>query len=220
VPADLPNFLAETSNQPDWLSKGCKMRKTLAVVVVLSLIFVAAAVWPFTALYDIATKAEAADSVALNERLDLPALRRSLTNQLIRTYIRISGIRVNPGGIIAGVAGSIVDPIVEKLMTPEVLTAMLRTGWPGTVLAERPAGLRGLASVRSDSLWALFLSSNYGLSGVSVSVPPNMPAAQQYRVTLSLSKQGWRLSALDMPEQIQVKLVEQLLAQRVPSAAQ
>jgi hypothetical protein len=47
-----------------------------------------------------------------------------------------------------------------------------------------------------------------------------MPAAQQYRVTLSLSKQGWRLSALDMPEQIQVKLVEQLLAQRVPTAAQ
>src|SRR4051812_32714739 len=195
------------------------MRKTLAVVVVLSLIFVAAAVWPFTALYDIATKAEAADSAALNERLNQPALRRSLTNQLIRTYIRISGIRVNPGGIIAGVAGSIVDPIIEKLMTPEILTAMLRTGWPGTVLPERPAGLQGLGSIKSASLWPLFLNSNYGISGFSVSVPPEVPPEQQYRLTLSLSKQGWRLSRLDLPDQIQVKLVEQLIGQRAPGAA-
>ena len=195
------------------------MRKTLAIVFVLVLIFAAGAAWPFTALYDLAAKAEAGDAAALNQRLDLPSIRRSLTRQLIRTYIRISGIRVSPGGIVAGVAGSIVDPIIEQLMTPEIFIAMLRTGWPGGVLPERPAGLQGLGAVKSGSVWALFLNSEYGLSGFSVSVPPDMPPEQQYRLTLSLSKQGWRLSGLDMPEQLQVKLVEQLIAQRAPSAA-
>jgi hypothetical protein len=194
------------------------MRKTFAILLLLALIFVAGAIWPFTALYDIAAKAEAGDAAAVSQRLDMPTLRRSLTSQLIRTYIRISGIKVNPGGIVAGVAGSVVDPIVEKLITPEVLTSMLHTGWPGTVLPERPAGLQGLSSVKSGGFWALFLNSNYGISGFSVSVPPDVPATQQYRVTLSLSKQGWRLSGLDLPEPIQVKLVEQLIAQRVPSA--
>jgi len=84
------------------------MRKTIAGVLVLLVIFLAGAIWPFTALYDIATKAEAGDAAALNQRIDLPAFRRSLTGQLIRTYIRLSGIKVNPGGIAAGVAGSIV----------------------------------------------------------------------------------------------------------------
>jgi hypothetical protein len=194
------------------------MRKTLVIVIILVLMFVAGAVWPFTALYDLAAKAEAGDVAGLNQRLDLPALRRALTGQLIRTYIRISGVKVNPGGIVAGVAGSVVDPIIEKLMTPEILTAMLRTGWPGTVLPERPAGLQGLGSIKSASLWPLFLNSNYGISGFSVSVPPEMPPEQQYRLTLSLSKQGWRLSRLDLPDQIQVKLVEQLIGQRVPGA--
>jgi hypothetical protein len=187
-------------------------------VLILLLVFVGGAVWPFTALYDIAMKAEAGDAVALNERIDSPALRRSLTSQLIRTYIRLSGIKVNPSGIAAGVAGSIVDPIVEKLLTPQVLANMLRTGWPSTVIPERPAGLEGLGSLKASSFWALFASSNYGLSGFSVSIPPDAPAAQQFRVTLSLSKRGWRLSGLDLPEQIQIKLVEQLIGQRAPSA--
>jgi hypothetical protein len=192
------------------------MRKTIAVVLVLLVIFVAGAIWPFTALYDIATKAEAGDAAALNQRIDLPAFRRSLTGQLIRTYIRLSGIKVNPGGIAAGVAGSIVDPIVEKLLTAEVLANMLRTGWPTSVLPERPAGLEGFGSLHAGNFWVLFAGSNYGVSGFSVSVPPDAPVARQFRVYLSLSKQGWKLSALDLPEDIQVKLVEQLIGQRAP----
>jgi Protein of unknown function (DUF2939) len=195
------------------------MRKALAIVLVLVLMLAAGAVWPFTALYDLAAKAEAGDAAGVDQRLDLPALRRSLTSQLIRTYIRVSGVKVNPGGIVAGVAGSVVDPIIEKLMTPEILIAMLRTGWPGSVLPERPPGLQGLGSIKSGSLWALFLNSNYGISGFSVSIPPDMSPEQQYRLTLSLSKQGWRLSRLELPDPIQVKLVEQLIGQRAPSAA-
>jgi len=194
------------------------MRKTIVVSLVLLLIIVAGAAWPFTALYDIAMKAEAGDAAALNERIDLLAFRRSLTGQLIRTYIRLSGVKVNPGGIAAGVAGSIVDPIVEKLMTPQLLANMLRTGWPSTVLPERPAGFEGLSAVNAGNFWALFASSNYGISGFSVSVPPDAPVARQFRVYLSLSKQGWKLSGLDMPEDIQVKLVEQLIGQRAPGA--
>jgi hypothetical protein len=196
------------------------MRKTIIVTLALLLAFLAGAIWPFTALYDIARKAEARDVQGLNERINFPALRRSLTGQIISAYIRISGINVSPTGVTAALAGSIADPIVEKMISPEALAELLRTGWPGAVLpAEQPAGLQGLSPDRLGSAWALFANSNYGISGFSVSVPADMPVAQQFRIYLSLSKQGWRLSGLDMPEELVNSLTQQLISRGgIPSA--
>ena len=195
------------------------MRKTIVVLLVLLLVFGAGAIWPFTALYDIATKAEAGDASAVSERIDFAALRRSLTRQIIDTYIRLSGIKVAPGGITAAVAGSVADPLVEKLISPEALIDLLRNGWPGAALPERPAGFAGLSSANFGNWWALFANSEYGLSGFSVSLPVEKPVAQQFRVYLSLSRQGWRLSGLDLPEEILTKLTEQLIGRGgLPSA--
>jgi hypothetical protein len=198
------------------------MRKTILVVSVVVLAGLAGAIWPFTALYDIARKAEARDVPGLTERIDFPALRRSLTGQIVRAYIRVTGVNVNPTGITAALAGSVADPIVEKLISPEALVELLRTGWPHAVMPEKPAGLAGLEGLSADRLgsaWALFASSNYGISGFSVSVPADKPAAQQFRVYLSLSKQGWRLAGLDMPEEIMNGLTQQLISRRgIPSA--
>ena len=55
--------------------------------------FIAGVIWPFTALYDIATKAEAGDAAGVSERIDFASVRRSLTRQIIDAYIRLSGIK-------------------------------------------------------------------------------------------------------------------------------
>jgi hypothetical protein len=195
------------------------MRKTIVVLLVLLLVFGAGAIWPFTALYDIATKAETGDAAGVSERIDFAALRRSLTRQIINAYIRLSGIKVAPGGITAAVAGSIADPLVEKLVSPEALIDLLRNGWPGAALPERPPGLAAIGSASFGNWWALFANSEYGLSGFSVSLPVEKPEAQQFRVYLSLSRQGWKLSGLDLPEEIVTKLTEQLIGRSgLPSA--
>jgi hypothetical protein len=187
------------------------MRKTIVVLLVLLLVFAAGALWPFTALYDIATKAEAGDTAGVSERIDFAALRRSLTGQIINAYIRLSGIKVAPGGITAALAGSVADPLIEKLISPEALLDLLRNGWPGAALPERPPGLAAIGSASFNNWWALFASSEYGLSGFSVSLPVEKPAAQQFRVYLALTRQGWKLSGLDLPEDILAKLTEQLI---------
>jgi hypothetical protein len=187
------------------------MRKTIVVLLVLLLVFIAGAIWPFTALYDIATKAEAGDAAAVSERIDFVALRRSLTRQIITAYLRLSKIKVDASGITTAVAGSVADPIVAKLISPEALLDLLRNGWPGAAIPERPPGLAGIGSASFGNWWALFANSEYGLSGFSVSLPVEKPQAQQFRVYLSLSRQGWRLSGLDLPEDIVTKLTEQLI---------
>jgi hypothetical protein len=195
------------------------MRKTVVVSLVLFLVFGAGAVWPFAALYDIAMKAQAGDAAGLRERIDFAAVRRSLTRQIIDAYLRLSGRRVDPSGITTAVAGSVADPILEKLVSPEAMLDLLRNGWPGAALPERPPGLAGIGSASFGNWWALFANSEYGLSGFSVSLPVEKPVAQQFRVYLSLSRQGWKLSGLDLPEDIVTKLTEQLIARGgIPTA--
>jgi hypothetical protein len=195
------------------------MRKTIVVSLVLLLVFGAGAVWPFAALYDIATKAEVGDAAGVSERIDFAAVRRSLTRQIISAYIRLSGIKVSPSGITTAVAGSVADPIVEKLISPAAMLDLLRNGWPGAAIPERPPGLAGIGSASFGNWWALFANSEYGLSGFSVSLPVEKPQAQQFRIYLSLSRQGWKLSGLDLPDDILTKLTEQLIARGgVPTA--
>ena len=183
------------------------MRKTIIVGLALFSAWAAAAIWPFATLYGLARSAQDRDVAG--------ELRRSLTAQIIQTYIRITGIKVNPHGIIAAMAGTIADPIVEQIVSPEAFADMLRTGWPSGVLAEKPpTDVEGLGLVRVGSAWALFANSEYGVGRFWVSLPIDLPAADQFRLRLSLSGLQWRLSGLDLPERVRVKLAEQLAQQQ------
>ena len=65
------------------------MRKTIVVSLVLLLLFLAGAIWPFAAIYDIALKAEAGDAAGLSERIDFTAVRRSQVLAGSQNFIRI-----------------------------------------------------------------------------------------------------------------------------------
>ena len=54
---------------------------------------------PFLALQRIATAVETRDAVALTERVDFPALRRSLTKQIVATYLKLTGKKLPLGAI-------------------------------------------------------------------------------------------------------------------------
>jgi len=188
------------------------MRKTIVVSLVLLLLFLAGAIWPFAAIYDIALKAEAGDAAGLSERIDFRAVRRSLVRQIIAAYFRLTKIKVDPTGFTTALAGSIADPIVEKLISPAALTELLRNGWPAAALSDRPPGFVGIGSANFSNWWALFADSEYGLSGFSVSLPVEKPQTQRFRVHLALSRRGWKLSGIDLPEDILTKLTEQIIA--------
>ena len=46
---------------------------------------------PLIALHGIASAVEAQDAAALSERLEFPALRRSLTKQIVAEYLKLTG---------------------------------------------------------------------------------------------------------------------------------
>lgn len=86
---------------------------------------------PFIALQRISIAVETRDAVALTERTDFPAVRRSLTKQIVATYLKLTGKKLPLGAIGRGFAFSVADPVVARLMTVTALLYLLQKGDAG-----------------------------------------------------------------------------------------
>jgi hypothetical protein len=189
------------------------MRKTLVTLAVLGAVALAYVVWPFASLFDVVRAAQRNDVEAVARRINGPALRRQLTAQLIDTYARITGRTPARSGLMASIASSFTDPMVEKLVASASISELMRSGWTVPLLGDRPAGFEGLDPSALGNVWQLYLASDYGLGEVRFPVPANKPREKQFRVRLALSNWTWKLSGLDLPHDLQERLVRELIKQ-------
>jgi DUF2939 family protein len=188
------------------------MKKTIATIVIIFAVWLAWSAWPFFALYDLVRAAQAADVKEIEQRVDLPELRRSLSGQIIQAYARVTGKPVG-NGLMIGVASAFADPFVEKMLSAQTLADMLKTGWPHDMLAERPEGFEGLDINMLGSVFQLYFASDYGIGEFRVPLPLHQPVAKQFRIRLALSDWTWKLSGLDLPHALQDRLARELIRQ-------
>jgi len=192
------------------------MRKTLVCIIALAAIVAAYSAWPFFGLYEVVRAAQSADAARLAERVDFPALQRSLSGQIMGAYMRMPGARPERSGLILGAAFSLADPLVAKLLTPENIAEVMKTGWSRAVLGERTAAASDIAGLDADklgTLWQLYFDSDYGIGEFRVPVPVGAPAEKQFRIRLALSGWRWRMSGLDIPHALQDRLALELMRQ-------
>ena len=187
------------------------MKKAVAALLVLVALWAAYIVWPLYALFEIVRVAQAGDASAIVRRVDFPAMRRSIDGQVVETYARLSGLRPERAGFTIGVVSTFADPLIEKLITPAVLAEIVRGGWPRTVLADPPAGMRGFDLRALNDAWRLFINSDYGIGEVRMFVPVDQPKEKQFRVLLALSGWTWKLAGLDLPAELQERLARELM---------
>jgi hypothetical protein len=107
------------------------------------------------AVYDLLRIVHERHLADLPARVDFPAVRRSLTAEIVRTYLRITGKTGQSGPIVeqlaVSVGASLADPIVAKLVSPETFLDLLRDGKPSDVLSEDAPSGAVLAQTRSVS---------------------------------------------------------------------
>jgi Protein of unknown function (DUF2939) len=201
------------------------MTWTLRITFVLFLAWVGFLLSPFLALYDLTKAVEAKDVERITERVNFRALRVSLSQQIAGAYLQTPNAEKELGDLdrrAATNAGAIiVNPIVEKLVTPQALIDLLDNGWPEGV-AGRPRGAAAAASAQvrlePDSLrqaWRLFITSEgQGFRSITIPLPPDLERDRQFRVTMRLSGYTWRVTGLEIPQALRRQLIR-----RPPSAA-
>ena len=165
---------------------------------------------PFIALQRIATAVQKRDAVALTERTDFPAVRRSLTKQILASYFKLTGKKPSLGAIGKRFAVSVADPVVARLMTVNALLDLLQKGDAGNKVKVRIDGAP-FSSASLKSIWQLWLHSHQWGRNFYVALPPEASGNEQFKVHLRLSQWQWKIVGIDLPEKLKEQLARELV---------
>src|SRR5262249_32360012 len=194
------------------------MRKTIATIVILDLVWIGYTAWPLYDLWVLVRAMENRDVGTVTRHADFDAGRASLAQQVDGAYGRRTKINISQfaQSMAAGALG-IANPIVQKLISPEALSELLAMGWPVTVGSDPPPGTVGITERTIGTIWQIFKNSEYGFARFEVSAPSVLPQQQRFRLTFRLLQWRRRLVAAPLPENIQNLLGDELAkATRTP----
>ena len=191
------------------------MRWTIGVSIGLVVLWLGYAVWPLFAVYRLASAVQARDVAVVNELVDYPALRKSLTAQIMRAYLRITGKAGPPGSMLEqfaiGIGASVADPIVAKLVSPEALIGLLQNGRLSGVVSGNVRPIAGFSSDALGNVWRVYVNSELGIARFFVAVPVDRPPAESFRLGFCLSEWRWKLCSAELPQQLQIRLAQEIL---------
>ena len=159
------------------------MRKTVVIVVLLALAWLGYVAWPIYTLAVLARAIEAGDIATAMRHVDLPAVRQSITDQVVDTYLKLTGKTASPllRGAVTGAAGSIADPIVGQIVVArgDRQSSCATAGRLRCCRIARPAW-RGLSSAALGSRGRSSPQREYGIRRFEIEVPPSLPRERRF----------------------------------------
>ena len=157
----------------------------------------------------------------MTQRVDLPALRRSLGTQIARAYLeqnpQFQKLLSIEQGFVGSVGGGAAEALLREFLTPETIAALLNKGRVGLPKAGGPD---------AETLWRMPpLGEAFGAGPLQalinsyfdgpLSFVVDLDSAEgRYGVHLHLSGTTWRLSGLDLPEEVSARLAREI-AERI-----
>ncbi len=190
------------------------MRKIIATTGILVLLWIGWSAWPFAGLYDLARAAQSGDIERIEQRVDFASLGRSLSGQIVQTYTRLAGVPANRGTLIAGLASAVADPIIARLLTRVALAELVQNGWPKSALGDPPADLPRPNWNALGDVWPLYANSEYGIGEFRIRLPVSAPRERKFRIRLALRGLTWKLSGIDLPQDLLERLARELIKQQ------
>jgi Protein of unknown function (DUF2939) len=186
--------------EPASESKLSAMRWTIRSIIVLLVLALAYAAWPFWAAYDFVTALGNRDAAGIERRVNFPAVRYSL-GQFGRS-------------IAVAAAASIAEPVVARLISAQALMELLESDSAVAAAATSSTGvLQGLGSGSVDTVRQLLLHSDWGFRRFVLTVPVNAPQSRRFRLRFRLTSWTWKLAAVDVPEDLRNRLAQELVRQ-------
>jgi len=184
----------------------------VSVVALLAVGYFLAA--PFVGLAHLRAAVEARNAAALSERVDFSRLRQSLGEQIVATYLQISGKGAQLGrmgtAMASHAAASLADPLLADLVNPETMLDLLAGRGVASASLKLPAGLGPLPKHAFGSLWGVFANSEYGFGNFYVSLPAQAAATERFRLRLQVLQWNWKLTAIGLPEHLRIELAKEL----------
>jgi hypothetical protein len=188
------------------------MRRIIVVTAMLVIALLGYTVWPLYALKQLAGAAQARDVSALSELVDHRSVRQSVSEQLIGTYLRLTGRAPGPLiNLVAAVGTSVLDPFLEEFLDPTKLADFLINGQLSPSAGDQAPVLAPLHGAGLQSGWRIWLASEYSGRVFSVSLPPEKRSGERVWLQLRLRSWRWRLVGIELPEALRERLVQAVI---------
>ena len=184
------------------------MRLILAVSVLLLLAAVAYAAWPVINLYQLVDVVRSGDTVAFEQRVDLPAVRRSIASQflVLAGAGKIKGVKVSVDPSGQEIVTNLIEARLESLITPEIVFELLRRGSLRDGGDEAPSGAGGTPSPYALPANPLSRVKGFGFptpTSFRISLGEGSDREDWLTLTLRLSKSLiWQVSDVDLPDKV------------------
>jgi Protein of unknown function (DUF2939) len=195
------------------------MRKIIGAAVALVVLVAAYWGWALAGAAQLASAAQRGDPEGVIERIDIAALSNSLSRQISHAWLeqnpqlqKLLALK-GGGGVVINAAAA--EMLLRAFLTPENLAALLNQGGAGAGGAEANALLRMPSfgdAFRGGGLIET-VTHSYFDGPRNFVVGLNSPDGR-YGVHMNLAGTTWRLSGLDIPDQVTARVARQI-AERV-----
>jgi hypothetical protein len=196
-----------------------RLNKTLVVVSLLILAFVAYRAWPLYSLANLAQAVETRNVPVVISHIDVPAVRQSIIFQVLDDHLKQRVRNPIQRSIVAGVAGAVVDPLVADIVSPEALVDFLNGGWP-SALPDRPSGISVVNRGNLGSAWRTYMNANFGIRRLEIEVPESLPQNRRFGLEFRLISWSWKLVSIKLPDEQRKHLAELVAKRRAVSQPQ
>jgi len=187
------------------------------IIICLTIVLVAVGYFlasPFVGLAHLRSAIDARNASALSERIDFQRLRNSLGQQIVSTYLKITGKSAQLGqlgtSIAIGVGASMAEPLLADLVNPEMMLDLLSGSGISAASLQIPAGLGPFSKDAVGSAWQIFINTEYGIGNFYISLPTRAAATEQFRLRFQVLQWNWKITAIDLPERLRVELAKEL----------
>lgn len=191
------------------------MKRTILFTAGILILLVAYGAWPLMGLKKIAEAVQTRDVVSLSERIDAAALKRSLVDQLGRTYLRVSGkdkgLSPLEIRIALQLASTLVGPRVDDMLKPEGLMDILAQGGAQSYGDIGQVGLPRLEGPNLSNFFQIMRNTEYSGTRFSIILPLASDEHTGYRVQLTLDNWTWKLTGIGLPENTQIQIASEIL---------
>ena len=191
------------------------MRWFVGSAVTLLLVWMLYVASPYWALADLASAVETRNTSGIADRVNFRALRVELAKQIVAAGMASRPLATALGSpdanLAAGSLAVAADPLLERLVTPEGLVALLQDLGPDRAEPVRLAGrlrpnlegLRTAADLVRTSRWRGFRNVYF-----TVASSPGLPSA---RLQFRLSRLKWRLVGFELTPEARQRLLDELV---------
>ena len=194
--------------QPEAAQPTNRMRKTILTIIILGLLWAGLLAWPLFDLFRLARAIENRDIATVTRLVDFVRVRNSLTQQIVDAYAKRTGARVNARA--QGIAFSIADPLIARIVSADALAELLRAGWPVTIVPEGARDGTGISVAALGTILDIFSHSEYGIGRFEITVPVRIPAERAFGLEMRLTQWTWRLATVRLPDQVSEILANEI----------